>query len=78
MTMKAGLGPILEYQSDQSSLNGLDGFLVTSTKDPSRTTNENLCGHFISGTVSLYATCVLEPRRIVDPARDGSTYALAP
>jgi hypothetical protein len=32
MTMKAGFGPILEYQSDQSSLNGLDGFLVASNE----------------------------------------------
>jgi hypothetical protein len=60
MTMKAGFGPILEYQSDQSSLNGLDGFLVASKNEsPPRTTNENLCGHFISGTVSPYATCDL-------------------
>jgi hypothetical protein len=30
---------ILEYQSDQSSANGLDGFLITS-KTPKQTTRE--------------------------------------
>ncbi|MGE3545449.1 MAG: transposase [Kofleriaceae bacterium] len=42
---------IHEYQSDQSSPNGLDGFLVASrTLIPSQPTNQTLTGHFIPGT----------------------------